>query len=222
MWKEDSQGRPSSLRPHPPPIRASQGLSGKESPAMQETRSIPGVGKSPGGGNGNTLQDSCWRIPWTEGPGGQQSTRSQRVRSQTWLSDLAHTTPIKGKSLSFGMEEEGGLERKRAGSAQCGSPQAVSPLAGPLEVEGADTSCEVWIQGQAGPGPQTRRRPGGQQAPQRGSPWGHQARERKGQAESVCGHRRASEVITLSGAPCSWDTKPPRPNVHPGEGRWKG
>ena len=31
---------------------------------------IPGSGKSPGEGNGNTLQYSCWRIPWTEKPGG--------------------------------------------------------------------------------------------------------------------------------------------------------
>ena len=30
--------------------------------------SIPGLGKSSGGRNGNPLQYSCWRIPWTEGP----------------------------------------------------------------------------------------------------------------------------------------------------------
>ena len=28
---------------------------------------IPGSGRSPGGGNGNPLQYSCWEIPWTEG-----------------------------------------------------------------------------------------------------------------------------------------------------------
>ena len=37
---------------------------------------IPGSGKCPGEGNGNIL---AWRIPWKEGPGGLQSTRSQRV-----------------------------------------------------------------------------------------------------------------------------------------------
>ena len=26
--------------------------------------SIPGSGRSPGEGNGNPLQDSCWEIPW--------------------------------------------------------------------------------------------------------------------------------------------------------------
>ena len=41
--------------------------------------SIPGLGRSPGEGNGNPLQYSCWRIPWTEEPGGLQSTGSQRV-----------------------------------------------------------------------------------------------------------------------------------------------
>ena len=38
--------------------------------------SIPGLGRPPGGGNGNPLQYSCWGIPWTEEPGGLQSTGS--------------------------------------------------------------------------------------------------------------------------------------------------
>ena len=42
--------------------------------------SIPGSGRSPGGGNGNPLQYFCWRIPWTEEPGGLQFIGSQRVR----------------------------------------------------------------------------------------------------------------------------------------------
>ena len=41
--------------------------------------SIPGLGRSPGGGNGNPLQYSCWDSPWTEEPGGLQSRGSQRV-----------------------------------------------------------------------------------------------------------------------------------------------
>ena len=32
---------------------------------------------SPGGRNGNPIQYSCWRIPWTEKPGGLQSMGSQ-------------------------------------------------------------------------------------------------------------------------------------------------
>ena len=41
---------------------------------------IPGSGRSPGVGNGNPLQHSCWKIPWTEEPGGLLSMGSQRVR----------------------------------------------------------------------------------------------------------------------------------------------
>ena len=41
--------------------------------------SIPGSGKFAGEGNGNLLRYSCWRIPWTEVPGGLQSMASQRV-----------------------------------------------------------------------------------------------------------------------------------------------
>ena len=37
---------------------------------------IPGLGRYPGGGNGKALQYSCWRIPWTEEPGRQQSMGS--------------------------------------------------------------------------------------------------------------------------------------------------
>ena len=40
---------------------------------------IPGSGRSPGEGNGNRIH--AWRIPWTEEPGGLQSTVSQRVRN---------------------------------------------------------------------------------------------------------------------------------------------
>ena len=42
--------------------------------------SIPGWGRSPGEGNGNPLQYFAWSIPWTEEPGGLQSTGFQRVK----------------------------------------------------------------------------------------------------------------------------------------------
>ena len=45
-----------------------------------DTGSIPGSGRSPGGGNGNPLQYPAWKFPWTEGPGGLQSIGLQRVR----------------------------------------------------------------------------------------------------------------------------------------------
>ena len=45
----------------------------------RDAGSILGSGRSPGGGHGNPLQYSCLRTPWTEEPGGLQSTGSQRV-----------------------------------------------------------------------------------------------------------------------------------------------
>ena len=40
---------------------------------------IPGLGRSPGEGNGNPLQYSCLENPMDREPGGLQSTGSQRV-----------------------------------------------------------------------------------------------------------------------------------------------
>ena len=48
---------------------------------------IPGSGRSLGDGNGYPLRILSCRIPWTEKPGGLQSTGV--TKSQTWLSDLA-------------------------------------------------------------------------------------------------------------------------------------
>ena len=43
----------------------------KNPPANAEDMGlIPGLGRSPGEGNSCPLQDPCWRIPWTEEPGG--------------------------------------------------------------------------------------------------------------------------------------------------------
>ena len=40
---------------------------------VRDTGSIPGSGRSPGGGNGNHSSNLAWRIPWAEEPGGLQS-----------------------------------------------------------------------------------------------------------------------------------------------------
>ena len=65
-------------------LRASQAvLMVKNLPAnagdVRGMGSIPRLGRSPGGGHGNSLLYSCWRIPWTEEPGGLQSIGSQRA-----------------------------------------------------------------------------------------------------------------------------------------------
>ena len=42
----------------------------------RETGSIPGSGRSSGGGNATHSSTLAWRIPWTEDPGGPQFTGS--------------------------------------------------------------------------------------------------------------------------------------------------
>ena len=54
---------------------------------IRDPGSIPGLGRSPGGGNGNPLSVLAWRIPWMEKPGRLQSTRSQ---SRTRLSEFTY------------------------------------------------------------------------------------------------------------------------------------
>ena len=39
----------------------------------RDTGSIPGLGRSPGGGNSNPLSIIAWKIPQTEEPGGLQT-----------------------------------------------------------------------------------------------------------------------------------------------------
>ena len=62
-------------------FRLPRWFSGKESACQTgHIDSVPGSGKSPGGGNGKPVQYSCWEIPRTEEPGGLQSMGSQGVR----------------------------------------------------------------------------------------------------------------------------------------------
>ena len=53
------------------------GASGKETSYhagdIRDVGSIPGSGRSPGGGHGNPLKYSCLENSWTEEPGGLQS-----------------------------------------------------------------------------------------------------------------------------------------------------
>ena len=46
---------------------------------VRDASSIPGSGRSPGGGNGNHSSILACRIPWTEEHGGLESIGSQRV-----------------------------------------------------------------------------------------------------------------------------------------------
>ena len=52
---------------------------GKNPPANAGDMSlIPGSRSSPGEGNGNPLQYSCWKIPWTEESGKLHSVDLQK------------------------------------------------------------------------------------------------------------------------------------------------
>ena len=54
---------------------------------------IPQLGRFPGEGNGNPVQYSHLRTPWTEESAGLQSMESQRVR-HNWAHTHAHTHTI--------------------------------------------------------------------------------------------------------------------------------
>ena len=44
-----------------------------------DSSSIPGLGRSPGGGNATYSSNLTWKIPWTKELGGLQSMRLQRI-----------------------------------------------------------------------------------------------------------------------------------------------
>ena len=65
---------------------------GKESPCSSgDQGSIPGSGRPTGEGNGYSLHILTWRIPWTEKPGGLQSTGSQASDTTERLNHHIHT-----------------------------------------------------------------------------------------------------------------------------------
>ena len=60
----------------------------KDLPAMQEMGSIPGLGRSPGEGNGNPLQYSCLENPMDREA--WWATVHRVAKSRTQLSDFTH------------------------------------------------------------------------------------------------------------------------------------
>ena len=64
-----------------------------------DTGSMPELGRSPGGGNGNPVQYSCLGNPIDRRPAGLQSMGSQRV-GHGWATECAHTVymqPLKNE-----------------------------------------------------------------------------------------------------------------------------
>ena len=68
---------------------------------MGDLDSTPELGRSPGEGNGNPVQYSCWRIPWREEPDGLQSVRSQRVR-HAWTTNTSSSNCMRLWPYSLG------------------------------------------------------------------------------------------------------------------------
>ena len=54
--------------------------------SARDPGSIPGLGRSPGEGNGSPLQYIAWKIPWTEEPG--------VAKSRTRLSDFTVSVTV--------------------------------------------------------------------------------------------------------------------------------
>ena len=61
---------------------------------IKDTGLIPGLGRHPGGGRATHSSILAWRIPWTEEPGGLQSTESQTVRHDCSNLGCAHSLPV--------------------------------------------------------------------------------------------------------------------------------
>ena len=83
-----------------PSLKWPDGSAGKESSSdAGDLGSIPGSGRSPGGGNGNPLQYSCLGNPMDRGACGV--TVHGVAKSQTWLSTLGHMR--RGAKQEMGM-----------------------------------------------------------------------------------------------------------------------
>ena len=66
--------------------------------------SIPGLGRSPEGGNGNPPQYLSWEIPWTEEPGGLPSMGLQRA-GLTYHVSLGHMQNLSALKETWGRKK---------------------------------------------------------------------------------------------------------------------
>ena len=77
------------------------GSNGKESAcSAQDPGSIPGLGRSPGEGNGNPLQYSCLENSWTEEPGGLQFIGLQKA-GHDWVTNIFTSFILCGIPLTY-------------------------------------------------------------------------------------------------------------------------
>ena len=98
----------------------------------RDSGSIPGLGRSPGGGNGNLLQDYCLENPMDTGPWWATGRPHRVTRSQTRLTELPNKVlgdcvlPSRHLRASItGLRLEGRLQRPRC---HTGTSTALTPV----------------------------------------------------------------------------------------------
>ena len=98
-----------------------------------DSGSIPGWGRSPGGGNSHLLKCSCLEIPWTEEPGRLQSTGLQRDRRDSdghahtlvWILPWPGTSfPQRGELGGKGLEADKHTKMPKACVLRSGAPRS--------------------------------------------------------------------------------------------------
>ena len=114
------------------------GASGKEPPAnagdTRDANSIPGSGRSPGGGDGNPLQDSCLENPMDRGV--WWATVHRVAKSRTWLKWLSthacsqksvRKFPPPSSSCQGGSKKEEDCGGSKAGVPPCHRRPSTAP-----------------------------------------------------------------------------------------------
>ena len=115
-WRVRVPGRISTVLTDPQASQVAQWV--KNPPAMQEMQtdgsSVPGLGRSPGGGHGNPSSILAWSIPWTEEPDRPQSVGV--AKSQSQLSDACSTHRSSRWELTAGAWGPAGLASSPRGA----------------------------------------------------------------------------------------------------------
>ena len=112
----------------------------KNLPASEgDAGSIPGSGRSPGGGKATLSNLLAWRTPRTEEPGGLQSVGSQRVghdlstKQQRQLKRTVRLTEVRGPVQGHPARSRE-VRRKKSGSLTRRSALEILPSVGGLEI----------------------------------------------------------------------------------------
>ena len=112
----------------------------KNLPASEgDAGSIPGSGRSPGGGKATLSNLLAWRTPRTKEPGGLQSVGSQRVghdlstKQQRQLKRTVSLTEVRGPVQGHPARSRE-VRRKKSGSLTRRSALEILPSVGGLEI----------------------------------------------------------------------------------------